>query len=334
MQNLTYYADVENFSVEAFQTVFPELRPLSLEEMKRQRYVYFMFIDGWAMFNRQLWDIRTTYKSRITANNITDKVELHRLLTEKAPELIPETIIITPDQTPIIPNTNIPWIYRENVRGGKGEGVDVITTQEELNALHTRLRTMPLKRGATRNALLTRYITDPLLVSIEGNFYKFHIRLYLIVVVVTGNPAANRAGFYYFGEVALARSPYNPNYKDKLSQDTHLSHGKFGFPENYPYPTLPLYNKLTDMFSKIMSLTVPYLEGYPESEVGYQIFGADILVDQNERPWLLEINQSPGLTDDPPGRKWKMSYILLQGVREFVVERKPANELKFIRQLI
>lgn len=52
-------------------------------------------VDGNHNADKRLYNLRCGSKSRIDANVITNKIELHLLLRECAPELIPQCWIVT-----------------------------------------------------------------------------------------------------------------------------------------------------------------------------------------------------------------------------------------------
>ena len=134
------------YSPEAFDAVChpPKWEIVSLDEAERRRYVDFVFTDGWKMFDRRLWNIRCRIKSRITAPALTSKVELHRLLLARAPDLVPETYIIEPGHPPVMPDESVPWIYRPDERAGGGRGISVVTSLAHLQRVHQEYLDTPL----------------------------------------------------------------------------------------------------------------------------------------------------------------------------------------------
>jgi len=66
----------------------------------------------------------------------------------------------------------------------------------------------------------------------------------------------------------------------------------------------------------------------------FEVFGFDILIDSDLKPWVLEVNLSPSLaTDAPLDMKIKANLITdtlnLCGVRKFDRRKESANKLKF-----
>ena len=66
----------------------------------------------------------------------------------------------------------------------------------------------------------------------------------------------------------------------------------------------------------------------------FEIFGFDILLDSDLKPWLIEVNLSPSLaTDAPLDLKIKANLITdtlnMCGLRKFDRRKESANKLKF-----
>lgn len=66
----------------------------------------------------------------------------------------------------------------------------------------------------------------------------------------------------------------------------------------------------------------------------FEVFGFDILIDSDLKPWVLEVNLSPSLaTDAPLDLKIKTNLITdtlnMCGLRKFDRRKESANKLKF-----
>lgn len=66
----------------------------------------------------------------------------------------------------------------------------------------------------------------------------------------------------------------------------------------------------------------------------FEVFGFDILIDSDLKPWVLEVNMSPSLaTDAPLDFKIKTNLLTdvfnLCGVRRFDRRKESLNKLKF-----
>lgn len=146
--------------------------------------------------------------------------------------------------------------------------------------------------------------------------YKFDIRCY--VLVRSYNPLT--VYLYEEGLTRFATSPYDVNsLKNRFSHLTNTSINKFS-------PTLHNskdqvgegckwnLQKLRDHFTAIgvsfdrvwermkaiilLTLLPVAAEGRTDGTGCFELYGFDILVDENLRPWLLEVNLSPALSVD------------------------------------
>ena len=135
---------------------------------------------------------------------------------------------------------------------------------------------------------------------------KFHVRSYFIVYV-NANSNSNSNSIYvdYYNEyrILTAAKPYeHANYNNT---DIHLSDGhntvkRYFWPEDFKeeYDTAFLHkcqtsiNECNSMIIKLLKSV--NLKPYSESNAGFEIYCADILLDANGKAWLLEINSKCG----------------------------------------
>ena len=75
--------------------------------------------------------------------------------------------------------------------------------------------------------------------------------------------------------------------------------------------------------------TAQRIRPYPGCDIGYNLFGADFLVDATGRVYLLEINAAPGFPDADEGVNKSLSDKIFGGVKEFVVEYAEDADLCF-----
>ena len=313
-------------------------RELSLSDAMRASAVDLLAVDGKYNWDRRLWQINCGVKSRLDAAQITNKVNLHEQLSEKAPELIPKTVAVRSPLSldgqaqktpPSIPAEGEVWIWRPE-RGFSGRGVTAFTTQAELDSVWADHRhTFPKER-----ALISRYIVNPAPLVVGGTLRKFHLRLYFLVVAIPeGTPgvrAGRRSALYAEGEIAHSKEPYvQDDYANPMVHDTHIKWSEERrFPRDYPGGQLAAEKILglaRGMLTRVSEVLLPTVCPYAGCQGGYEVYGVDLMVDSLGRAWLIEINSRPGyemLSGAPAPRAqrrdWISDFILL-GVAEFAI---------------
>jgi len=165
------------------------------------------------------------------------------------------------------------------------------------------------------NYIVTKYISNPLLIDNR----KFDLRLYLLV---TGhNPL--KAYLYDKGLVRLSSEPYDLDLNDLNNLFKHLTNtsinknNKKGFKyddlvlsleeaknyikERYNKDFSVLWDQIKDISIKSL-ISMNHLEIEKEKMYNlhsnnlFKLYGVDIIIDENFKPWLLEINHSPDLS--------------------------------------
>lgn len=303
--------------------------PLGLREAQRRR-VSLVFTEGRWNHDRRLWNVKSVMKGRLVVPEVTNKVRLHIALAEHAPELVPETFVVRLEDPgpPRMPKPG-PWIWRPEL-GFKGQGVVAFDSQQELDRVWAEhRRTAPKSR-----ALITRYLDDPILIDIHGEARKFHVRFYFLLVVVppdaageTFGPPGRRAGILTEGEIANAAAPYQRgDYENTKIHDTHFgqSAGR-RFPRDFPGDAEDVFDQARRMLTAVAEMALPGACPYSEAQAGFELLGADTMVDRDGRLWLLEINDRISLDrskveDASAYREW-LSALVFRGIAGFVLNR-------------
>jgi len=202
------------------------------------------------------------------------------------------------------------WIVKP-AASSQGKGIFILRKLGEL----------PLKEAA----VVSRYIENPLL--IQG--LKFDLRIY--VLVTSFDPL--RAFVYREGLTRFASKPYSTeeehlddvyrhltNYSINKSADNFLENQRVQA-DNYGHKwSLSALNRHLQcvgvdvdlMWSGIMDLIVKTLlaveptisaatrENCTHEQSCFELYGFDVLVDEDLKPWLLEVNLSPSMQADSP----------------------------------
>eukprot|EP00833_Pecoramyces_ruminatium_P014448 jgi/Orpsp1_1/1188480/evm.model.d7180000065170.1 len=170
----------------------------------------------------------------------------------------------------------------------------------------------------TKKDIITKYISNPLL--IEGK--KFDLRIYLLV---TGhNPL--KVYIYKEGFARISTEEYNLDLNDLNNLYRHLTNVSINkknksknnsyqpdsniwslekvkeyIKEKYAVEFDDIWEKIEDIAIKSL-ITVTHKEIEKEKEFNlnsnnlFELYGIDIMIDSQLKPWLLEINLSPDLS--------------------------------------
>jgi hypothetical protein len=204
--------------------------------------------------------------------------------------------------------------------------------------------------------IISKYIPNPLLI----NELKFDVRIY--VLVSSFDPL--RVYVYDEGLARFASEKYNPvNKSNRFSHLTNYSVNKKNekFIQNQDWrqdnighkwslnalnkhlesigvDTTLLWLKIYDLIIKsLISIEPIVLDSLRNLVVHrnncFDLFGFDVLIDSDLKPWLLEVNLSPSLaTDSPLDLHIKSSLISdtfnLIGIRGFDRKKESANKVR------
>jgi len=252
-------------------------------------------------------------------------------------DFVPESYVI-PDQVEqfldCYEKTNHTWIVKPNA-SSQGKGIFLLHDLEDL----------PL----TECSVISRYIENPML--IQG--LKFDLRIYVLVTSYT----PLRAYVYKEGLTRFASSPYNMDpscLNDAYRHLTNYSVNKtaLNFVENqeeeldnYGHKwSLSALNRhlkcvgidINLMWARINDLIVKTLLSVEPSIAAktrslgaqnncFECYGFDVLVDDQLKPWLLEVNLSPSMQADSP-LDWKVKSSLLADAFNIVGVNCPSRE--------
>ena len=170
--------------------------------------------------------------------------------------------------------------------------------------------------------MFCRYIDQPFLL----NEFKFDLRLY--VIVTSFQPL--RIYLYNDGLVRFATEKYSPNVENKDQVQMHLTNFSINRgSQNFVYTdesntgskwlfsallnhlqeqhrdTTKLLEDIHDLVAKTLIAVEPdvslgFRNNVPYRWNCFEMFGFDVLLDQNLKPWLLEVNLSPSMSCTTP----------------------------------
>jgi hypothetical protein len=269
-------------------------------------------------YNMAIKNAPARVQGRLDVIALSNKVKLHQLIinTPHLLKYIPESIIILHQKTDpdnknvkIVPTPTEPWIWRPEF-GCSGWGIEVVTSKAELDAVIDKYEYLDNKY----RFVLSRYITNPKLIKNPDNnqLYKFHVRLWAIVSIDKYD--VMRFGLFNTGNLITSNAPYiNSDYNNKKIHDTHqgksLQISEGSFPHDFPGTEEEKDKLLIDvraMFKDVFEAISDKVAKMDKCESGFQIFGIDMMITDQNKPVLIEINNQPGL---PGYHKYHPGYV-------------------------
>lgn len=225
-------------------------------------------------------------------------------------ELIPQTYILPQDYSMFMDEyqkaPTRKWIVKP-AASSQGKGIFILTKYNQTKQLASVL----FKTDSTNkeNFVVSKYIDNPLLIGSK----KFDLRLY--VLVTNYKPLK-----VWKSAKAFARFCTEPYDKDDCDEDNmfaHLTNVSYQLKSDkynsvhggkWSYSNFLLYiemnygrKKFLKMVEEIDYLIITSLKSVQSVMFNdkhcFEMYGYDILIDSNLKPWLIEINASPSLTD-------------------------------------
>ncbi|KAH7468528.1 hypothetical protein KRP22_012011 [Phytophthora ramorum] len=223
-------------------------------------------------------------------------------------------------------NPNVMWIMKPCSKA-QGKGIFIINKLSQTKKwANQRWTNMPIKEGY----VVSRYIENPLLVGGK----KFDLRMYVLVLSYRPMQAlVHREGFARFCNVkysAAADDMDNPFMHltnvavQKNNEDYNSNHGG-----KWSVANLCLYVEATrgrgageKLLRDIHAVMLHALRAVQNVIINdphsFECYGYDIIVDDNLKPWLVEVNASPSLSTTTREDR-NMKSRLLRDVLELAV---------------
>jgi len=287
MSKYTYLVKTDYLDIDTIRKVFDERGNWS--EYDGQGELTFFYRDGKFVYDPKLYGIRSKL-SNIKNNSgrgIANKMYLYDAFYAYDKDLCRKFMA---EQHPINKSTyakfdlkNKIWILKP-VKGYSGAGISIITNKSDLESA--------MKQTSYNDYVIAEYINNPLLILNR----KFHIRTYLLI---------HQNKFYIDRncELLTAKLPYyRGDYANKDIHDTHakssIANLYFNDTSKEYYPlrmTNYVVDQMVELFYHINRINT--YKCYPESSDCFEVYGADILVTDDYRVKLLEINDKIGLLE-------------------------------------
>ena len=198
------------------------------------------------------------------------------------------------------------WIVKPGEFSNRGTGITVCKSLEEIMTI--------IRPAADKTYILQKYIENPLLI----NKRKFDIRCYAMITSING---VIQGYFYLDGYLRTTSQEYSVDEVDPfvhLTNDAIQKHstdyGKFENGNKLSYREFQKYldsnhkeaNFASQVLPKIKSIVKEtMLAAYTSIDSNrrmhcMEIFGYDFMIDQDFKPWLIEVNTNPCLELSAP----------------------------------
>lgn len=257
---------------------------------------------GAAMASGKLYSVSAHMKHRLQIKDITDKVKLHEHLVTLAPETIPETFTV--DKRSTIEDGSA-WIIRAGW-GFDGQAVKIATNTTEMQEIAAEFHSRNPKKGRAESTVIaTRYIRNPMLI----NDRKFNVRVMMVAVVHSPEAIARgcpKKAVYMLRKCNITTSVLPYVDSDFANSSIHITHDakptdpvRYHFHQGYPGDAAAVDAAMDRMEGVLRDAICPLLdrvECFQESPSGYEILGADIVFDATGRPYIIEVNDVPGIS--------------------------------------
>lgn len=267
-----------------------------------------------------------------------------------ASDIVPVTYLLPADYNLFVEefkrNPNAMWIMKPTSRS-QGKGIFIITKLSQIkkwssNPLQNSSNNSNQQSNPREAYVISRYIANPLLIGGK----KFDLRIY--VLVTSFRPL--RVYQYEHGFARFCNVKYTTDSEDidnpyihltnvaiqKHNEDYNTSHGGKWHIQNLKVYIEAIYGleKSDKLFRSIDQLIILSLKSVQNNMINdrhcFECYGYDVLIDDQLKPWLVEVNASPSLTtttsDD---RIMKMALlrdiynIILPNVSASIHDNKP-----------
>lgn len=292
---------------------FQERGNWKIYDPETDKELTFLYVDGPFIYeDKSHYTLNPKIKNLVDTNkyNIADKNKLYENMQKYYPDeckkfMMEQHFITKKNYTKITPKifgTNI-WILKP-IKSHSGIGIKIMTnyTQYDNYIKNYNKQNKIQKTGW----VLAKYIQNPLLFRKR----KFHLRVYFLY-----NPP-NNGYILKFGKFFPAKQEFKTtDYSNTDIHDTHYTeYGFFIFPNEFEEEFGK--DKWDIVFKQILELgniLVKLMENvncYAESKYCYEIFGCDIMILNNYKIKVIEINDKVGYGCNEPKCEYFNDYFI------------------------
>lgn len=258
-------------------------------------------------------------------------------------DFLPQTYILPGDMSVFLEefkrNPNIVWILKPSNRS-QGSGVVLVNKLSKVKKLNFEKRIINDNNQSvtiTDSYVISRYIDNPLLIGGK----KFDMRIY--VLVTSYHPL--KVWLFKYGFCRFCNEKFSNDVSDIDNIYIHLTNvaiqKKYVKYNDYHGGKWPLknlstwvelnygYDKMTLMWTEIKNLFINSLKAVQNAMCSdkhcFELYGFDVLIDSNLKPWLIEVNASPSLCTTTIKDKL-LKKKLISDLVEIVISEKWVDE--------
>lgn len=288
-------------------------------------------VELWQLFSDQHAQMKNSLNSGKQA--VANKSRLYSTLNKLglAKQHIPYT---QPLKNITSVNGNV--LFIKDAKACAQKGIHVVTDDDQLNRIKSGISSKKID-----NWIASYAVKDPALWYDGEDGYKFHLRVYVLVSVENGIGRVYANTDWW--RVLTAKTPYSTDWSD-LSR--HLTGGSTT-KDNYNWFNDDTINHIRKDQKWIKSATESVIKlmgelgqaiaqsagPYPESTSAYEIFGPDIMLDNDGKAWVIEVNAHPGYSINRPALNDFVSKIMFNWQMNAVVFPYFGEKAKRVRPL-
>jgi GNAT superfamily N-acetyltransferase len=237
---------------------------------------------------------------------LSTKIKLYETIKKLVPigiKYIPKTYTIPEFEIIDLVHNNVIYVLKKN-NLDEQKGVRVFSEKKDYFKIKKELNIK------SHNAIIMEYITNPAL-TIDGK--KFHLRMHVLLIVESG---IKRCYIHDKYRIYTASEKYNKS--DWLNKQIHISCSSKTSRE-YKYPS-DIANKIDENkfneFKKTLAFAISFNESiiYEENNIGYMIYGVDVLITDDNNFFILEFNGTgighflKCIKETPEGEQYQIQY--------------------------
>lgn len=283
------------------------------------------------------------YRKELDKENspLTEKDEFGRFIHL---DFIPQTYMLPADYNLFVEefrkNPNTTWIMKPCGKA-RGIGIFLVNKLSQLKKWSRDSKTSNFLPPTSKDTyVISKYIDNPLLIGGK----KFDLRLY--VLVTSFRPL--KCYMFKLGFCRFCTVKYNANVNELDNMFVHLTNvsiQKTGDDYNavhggkWTVQNLRLYlessrgkevtDKLFDEMDWLIVHSLKAVSGVISNDRHcFECYGYDIIIDDNLKPWLIEVNASPSLTSTTSSDRI-MKYKLMNDVINIVIPPGEAPDVRW-----